>query len=92
MILIQISSATRNKPTFTGEPDFSVENAKVYFALFMPGVSAGLICFVVFGTTKTYGDYFLRVLIPDRLCKTPRKEAVIDTPGSKLSEGGSVLG
>lgn len=69
MILIQISIAERNKTVFTGEPDFSVESAKLDFVLFMPGVSASLICFAVFGTTKTYVDYLSRLLMPIHVFK-----------------------
>lgn len=91
MILIQISIAARNKATFNGEPDLSVESAKLYFVLFMPGVSAGLVCFAVFGTTKTYGGYLCRVLIPGWVRRMVAK-MTSKSPGMELGNGGAMPG
>lgn len=67
MILIQISLAAQTKSALQGQTSFSVYNAKLYFVLFMPGVSAGLICFAVFGTTEIYGRYLCRLLFTEKI-------------------------
>ncbi|RKF79329.1 putative glycoside hydrolase [Golovinomyces cichoracearum] len=41
----------------SGEPDLSVSNAIVESLLFLPGVSASLMAFLVFGTTKPWSNY-----------------------------------
>ena len=61
MILIQISIAAKTESALH-ETRMSTEDAKLYFVLFMPGVTAGLLCFVVFGTTKSYRNHLLRML------------------------------
>ncbi|KAM7198160.1 glycoside hydrolase [Rhypophila sp. PSN 637] len=44
------------------EPDLSIEKAKGDLALFVPGISAGLLLYVVFGTTAHFRAYTAKVL------------------------------
>lgn len=44
--------------------DLSAERARSDFIIFMPGVSASLLSFVVFGTTKVFRDYMWHKLVP----------------------------
>ncbi|KAM7198593.1 hypothetical protein V8F20_006123 [Naviculisporaceae sp. PSN 640] len=46
------------------EPDLSIEKAKGDFALFVPGISASLLLYVVFGTTQHFRQYTAKLLIP----------------------------
>lgn len=51
---------------------------------FLPGVSGSLLAFIVFGTTKSFRDYFYRKLVPRsirrRWRKTIRSPPVVAIP------------
>ncbi|KAH6688040.1 hypothetical protein F5X68DRAFT_8173 [Plectosphaerella plurivora] len=49
------------------QPDLSLERLHGDLLTFLPGVSASLLTFVVFGTTKTFRDYMKSRLLPRRL-------------------------
>ncbi|WYZ45328.1 hypothetical protein EsH8_VIII_000644 [Colletotrichum jinshuiense] len=67
-ILFQVSSAQENsRVSMSDGPDLSTERLHLDLILFLPGVSASLLTFVVFGTTKTFRDYLVAKLIPRRL-------------------------
>lgn len=61
---------------------------------FLPGVSASLLAFIVFGTTKSFRDYFYRKLVPRSIRRRwrttlrtppvvsiPARYPIPDTPG-----------
>ncbi|KAB5577840.1 hypothetical protein GE09DRAFT_1051990 [Coniochaeta sp. 2T2.1] len=67
-IYFQVRSSNDNKPeTIPPQPDLSSGKALGDFVLFIPGVSEGFLAFVVFGTTRTFRDYALRLLVPQRI-------------------------
>ncbi len=47
--------------------DISADRAKTDFVLFMPGVTASLLVFIVFGTTRAFRDYTWKTLVPRSL-------------------------
>ncbi|KAI1006028.1 hypothetical protein K3495_g2192 [Podosphaera aphanis] len=58
----------------SGQPDMSVDTAETEALLFLPGVSASLLAFCVFGTTKSwraYRDLFSRGRGPRRKSSSP---------------------
>ncbi|UQC89506.1 uncharacterized protein CLUP02_15037 [Colletotrichum lupini] len=64
----RISSAKQNsRDSLSESPDLSTERLHLDLILFLPGVSASLLTFVVFGTTKTFRDYLVARLVPRRL-------------------------
>ncbi|KAJ4416235.1 hypothetical protein N0V85_002359 [Neurospora sp. IMI 360204] len=58
---------TNNKENIPPEPDLSAARAQGDFALFVPGVSASLLIFIVFGTTRTFRDYLWTKFAPKPL-------------------------
>ncbi|KAK1597278.1 uncharacterized protein LY79DRAFT_507797 [Colletotrichum navitas] len=67
-IMFQILSSRQNSRDFLREaPDLSVARLHQDLLLFIPGVTASLLAFVVFGTTKTFLDYIVDTLLPRRL-------------------------
>lgn len=68
IIVFQLRAAnTNDAENIPPEPDLGAERAKGDFALFVPGVSAGLLNFLVFGTTRTFRDYMWASLVPRKL-------------------------
>ncbi|KAL8372138.1 hypothetical protein RB595_001775 [Gaeumannomyces hyphopodioides] len=67
-------ASAANANIAAGTPDLSVEAARQVFFLFMPGVSASLLVFVVFGTTKTLREYMWAKVVPRRIRE--QREAV----------------
>ncbi|WQF80216.1 hypothetical protein CDEST_05230 [Colletotrichum destructivum] len=64
-IMFQVTSARQNtRDSLSDSPDLSTERLHLDLLLFIPGVSASLLTFVVFGTTKTFRDYIASKLIP----------------------------
>ncbi len=61
-------SATRNNTAdaHAASPDLSVERARSTILLFMPGVTPGILLFVVFGTTKPFRDHMYATFVPKR--------------------------
>ena len=67
-IYFQVNSSHKNKPgSIPPQPNLSAGEASRVFALFIPGVSQGVLAFVVFGTTRTLLDYALPLLVPQRI-------------------------
>ncbi|KAK1977400.1 hypothetical protein LZ30DRAFT_601314 [Colletotrichum cereale] len=80
-ILFQVSSSRQNSRDFLREsPDLSVVRLHQDLLFFIPGVSASLLTFVVFGTTKTFLEYLADMLVPqslrDRVRRTSRPRAL----------------
>ncbi|KAK0617836.1 hypothetical protein B0T17DRAFT_311884 [Bombardia bombarda] len=68
VIFFQLRAADSNNAAHIPvEPDLSPGKAATDFALFAPGVSAGLLSYVVFGTTRTFREYTWALLVPSRL-------------------------
>jgi hypothetical protein len=65
-ILFQVVSMHNNRSleSIGFSPDLSVGKAKLDFLLFVPGVSASLLTFVVFGTTKPFRETIKRTFVP----------------------------
>ncbi|EHA54572.1 hypothetical protein MGG_01430 [Pyricularia oryzae 70-15] len=68
------------------EADLSPDKAKIDFYLFIPGVSAGLLLFVVFGTTKVSRDFMWENLAP-RWLKRKRTERAERLPSMVMPPG-----
>ncbi|KAH8900055.1 hypothetical protein GQ53DRAFT_758172 [Thozetella sp. PMI_491] len=58
------SMASNDPGHISPQPDLSAARATLDFVLFMPGVTASLLVFVVFGTTRTFRDYAWRRHVP----------------------------
>lgn len=66
-IIFQVTSIRHSeKDAVASKPDFSSDHARAVFVLFMPGVSPGLLLFIVFGLTRTYREYMYTVVVPKR--------------------------
>ncbi|KAI0472287.1 hypothetical protein F4859DRAFT_483667 [Xylaria cf. heliscus] len=66
-ILSEVAQINNNKKeALPAEPDLSAAHAKIDFVEFMPGVSAGLLVFLVFGTTRTCQRTIFSSLVPRR--------------------------
>ncbi|KAI1754667.1 hypothetical protein F4782DRAFT_454505 [Xylaria castorea] len=66
-ILSEVAQINNNKKeALPADPDISATRAKVDFVEFIPGVSAGLLVFLVFGTTRTCQRTILGLFIPRR--------------------------
>ncbi|KAK1965064.1 hypothetical protein LY78DRAFT_581211 [Colletotrichum sublineola] len=64
-ILFQVLSSRQNSRDFLRKsPDFSIDRLHQDLLFFIPGVSASLLTFVVFGTTKTFLKYLVDTLAP----------------------------
>ncbi|KAK1783133.1 hypothetical protein QBC45DRAFT_400866 [Copromyces sp. CBS 386.78] len=68
VIFFQLRAANTNtKENIPPEPDLSASRAQGDFALFVPGVSASLLVFIVFGTTRNFRDYLWTKFAPKPL-------------------------
>lgn len=66
-IYFQVRSANNNKAeNVPAQPDLSASKALGDFVLFIPGASEGFLAFLVFGTTRTFRDYTMRLLMPKK--------------------------
>ncbi|KAI0407933.1 hypothetical protein F4802DRAFT_494153 [Xylaria palmicola] len=66
-ILSEIAQINKNKKeSLPAEPDLSASRAQVDFVEFIPGVSAGLLVFLVFGTTRNCRRTLYMLCIPLR--------------------------
>ncbi|EFQ27695.1 hypothetical protein CGRA01v4_02907 [Colletotrichum graminicola] len=75
-IIYQTLSSRQNSRDFLREkPDLSVARLHQDLLLFIPGVTASLLDFVVFGTTKTFLDYLVHTLFSRRLLDSNVEEA-----------------
>ncbi|ROW09419.1 hypothetical protein VMCG_02265 [Cytospora schulzeri] len=78
VIIAQEVTLSRNNKKIALEsvPDLSSKVAVGDVVSFLPGVSASLLAFIVFGTTKAFQDYFYRSLAPrsvGRRCRQTMK-------------------
>lgn len=68
VILSEISNALNNDETLGSTTvNLHTSNAISDIQTFLPGVSASILAFVVFGTTKAFRDYFYRKFVPRRI-------------------------
>lgn len=64
-IVFQVSASRRNNLESIGtEPDLGMDRLQSDLLVFIPGVTASLLTFVVFGTTKTFRDYMRSHFVP----------------------------
>ncbi|KAI0602460.1 hypothetical protein F4775DRAFT_537336 [Biscogniauxia sp. FL1348] len=68
------------------EPNLSTSRATTDFVLFMPGVSTGLVLFIVFGTTRTFRDKMYRTFIPKRFQRREETHVAITAPSNPTEE------
>lgn len=87
-VTFQLSSAQSNaQDSLPAEPDLTLERLQGDLLNFMPGVSASLLTFVVFGTTKAFREYMRDSLVPQKLRRlfvaqgTERLGSAPPTPG-----------
>lgn len=67
-VTVQLGFANVNaQDRLPAQPDLSLERLHGDLLTFLPGVSASLLTFIVFGTTKTFRDYMKSRLVPRRL-------------------------
>lgn len=59
--------------------NLSYQRAIGDISTFLPGVSASLLAFIVFGTTKSFRDYFCRKLVP-RSIRRRRRNTLRSSP------------
>lgn len=68
VILAEITFALDNDETLRNTTvDLHASHAVSDIMVFIPGVSASILAFVVFGTTKAFRDYFYRSFVPRRI-------------------------
>lgn len=80
-ILFQLGSMASNRADRLAEaPDLSGGRATMDFILFMPGVTASLLVFVVFGTTRPFRRTMYETLVPKRWQKEALVDSVLPTP------------
>ncbi|KAK2053212.1 hypothetical protein LY76DRAFT_525092 [Colletotrichum caudatum] len=80
-IIFQVISSRQNSRDFLREsPDLSFDRLHQDLLLFIPGASASLLTFVVFGTTKTFLEYIADTLVPRRLRDRGRGRASNPVP------------
>ncbi|KAI0200549.1 hypothetical protein F4808DRAFT_154800 [Astrocystis sublimbata] len=80
-ILYEIAQVNKNKQeALPDKPDISVTRAQLDFVAFIPGVSAGLLVFLVFGTTRNCQRTILNSFIPRRFRKGTDSVASHSTP------------
>jgi hypothetical protein len=83
-VYFQILSASKIKrQNIPSEPDLSAARARGDFALFIPGVSEGLLAFLVFGTTRTFRDYTLKLIVPNHLWARRQARKCPPTPSAQ---------
>lgn len=78
---------TNTKENIPPEPDLSAARAQGDFALFVPGVSACLLIFIVFGTTRTFRDYLWTKFVPKPLQDMAANRKARKRQKSSKSEG-----
>ncbi|KAK1756005.1 hypothetical protein QBC47DRAFT_402173 [Echria macrotheca] len=83
------AASTNTKENIPPVPDLSAERAISDFILFLPGVCAGPLTFIVFGTTRTFRQYMIRLFLPKVLQEKlherrerRKKPSTVGTPGS----------
>ncbi|TDZ25643.1 hypothetical protein Cob_v000832 [Colletotrichum orbiculare MAFF 240422] len=87
-IMFQVSSARQNtRDSLNDTPDLSTSRLHTDLVLFLPGVSASLLTFVVFGTTKTFRDYLVEKLVPGRV-RSVRRRGGKQAPSSSPRRSG----
>ncbi|KAK4647238.1 uncharacterized protein QC761_123630 [Podospora bellae-mahoneyi] len=65
VVMFQLrASQTNSVENVPAEPDLSAERAVTDFVLYIPGVTAPVLAYLVFGTTRTFRDYAWSVLAP----------------------------
>ncbi|KAK3688069.1 hypothetical protein B0T22DRAFT_360418, partial [Podospora appendiculata] len=68
VIFFQLRAANSNNvANLPAQPDLSPSKARTDFVLFVPGVSAGIFTYIVFGTTRTFREYLVKLVLPKRL-------------------------
>ncbi|KAH8911429.1 hypothetical protein BR93DRAFT_333855 [Coniochaeta sp. PMI_546] len=78
-IYFQVRSANNNKAeNVPAQPDLSASKALGDFVLFIPGASEGFLAFLVFGTTRTFRDYTMRLLMPKKFWAGKRVIKIAD--------------
>lgn len=83
VILSEISNALDNDETLGNKTvDLHTSHAVSDIQVFIPGVSASILAFVVFGTTKAFRDYFYRKFVPRRI----RRARALSRRSKRLSE------
>ncbi|TDZ27270.1 Non-structural maintenance of chromosomes element 1-like protein, partial [Colletotrichum trifolii] len=86
--MFQVSSARQNtRDSLNDTPDLSTSRLHTDLVLFLPGVSASLLTFVVFGTTKTFRDYLVEKLVPGRV-RSVRRRGGKQAPSSSPRRSG----
>lgn len=58
------AASTNNAANLPPEADLGAARAVADFVLFVPGVTAAVLVFLVFGTTRTFREYAWRRLVP----------------------------
>ncbi|KAK1834335.1 hypothetical protein QBC39DRAFT_25543 [Podospora conica] len=61
------ASSTNTIENIPETPDLSAGRAIADFARFAPGVTAGPLMFIIFGTTRTFREYMARIFLPEAL-------------------------
>ncbi|KAK0665703.1 hypothetical protein QBC41DRAFT_339660 [Cercophora samala] len=65
VVMFQLrASQTNSVENVPAEPDLSAGRAVTDFVLYVPGVTAPVLAYLVFGTTRTFRDYAWSVLAP----------------------------
>lgn len=68
VIMSEITNAVDNDQTLENKHvNLHASHAVSDIQSFIPGVSASILAFVVFGTTKAFRDYFYRKFVPRRI-------------------------
>lgn len=76
IVAAEILFALNNNETLSEETvNLTPKNAKRDIKNFLPGVSACILAFIVFGTTKAFRDYFYRGLVPRALRRKIRNRS-----------------
>ncbi|KAK4196310.1 hypothetical protein QBC40DRAFT_309997 [Triangularia verruculosa] len=74
VVMFQLrASQTNSVENVPREPDLSAGRAATDFVLYVPGVTAPVLGYLVFGTTRTFRDYAWSVLAPR--CLQAKREA-----------------
>jgi hypothetical protein len=79
------AARTNNKDSISDHADVSATRAIRDFVFFIPGVSQGLLAFVVFGTTRTFRDKLLSLAQPRRM-KPPEQGGNDNNNGNRMNE------
>ncbi|KAI1340038.1 hypothetical protein F5Y15DRAFT_381222 [Xylariaceae sp. FL0016] len=91
-ILAEIYQVKNHSPKAVGKrPDLSPGLARIDFFNFMPGVSASLLVFVVFGTTRTFRNTMYITFVPkwfqrkEKRKSNPRSSVISVRPPAQIS-------